>query len=90
MSHVDPNSTIWYKNKRVWRTVFSAVLTLAVVVPQLLAIINEAWPSDVLGFVLAQSIIVQAVITRIMAVDAVNVALSYIGLGSAPREVLTK
>jgi hypothetical protein len=90
MSSTSPAVTIWYKNKRVWRTLFSAILTGAVVVPQLLAIINDAWPSDVLGLVLAQSLIVQGVITRIMANDTVNVWLSYIGLGSAPKSELTK
>lgn len=90
MTHVatDGDTSIWYKNKRVWRTVFSAVLTLLVVAPQLVAIINEAWPSDVLAFVLAQLVILQAVVTRIMAIDAVNRLLAYVGLGSAPREVL--
>lgn len=90
MTHVATDTTIWFKNKRVWRTLFSAVLTGAVVVPQLLAIINDAWSSDVLGIVLAQSLIVQGVITRIMANDTVNIWLSYIGLGSAPKSELTQ
>jgi hypothetical protein len=90
MSHVSTDTTIWFKNKRVWRTVFSAILTGAVVVPQLLAIVNDAWSSDFLAVVLAQSVVVQGVITRIMANDTVNLWLSHIGLGSAPKEVLTK
>lgn len=81
-------SLIWYKNKRVWRTLFSGILTAAVVAPQLIAIINDAWPSDTLALVGAQALIVQGVITRIMANDTVNVWLSYIGLGSAPKDVL--
>lgn len=90
MTHAAPTPTIWFKNKRVWRTVFSAVLTGVVVVPQLLAIVNQAWPSDVLTAVLAQFIILQGVITRIMAIEAVNRWLSVIGLGSAPRLELAK
>ncbi|MET0886747.1 MAG: hypothetical protein ABWX92_09880 [Mycetocola sp.] len=90
MSHVRPAPTIWYKNRRVWRTLFSAIVTGALVVPQLLAIINDAWPSDALALVLAQSLIVQGVITRIMANETVNVWLSYIGLGSAPKAELVK
>lgn len=88
MSHVSETPTIWFKNKRVWRTVFSAVLTGAVVVPQLLAIVNDAWPSDVLAAVLAQAVIVQGVITRVMANETVNRLLAHIGLGSAPKEYL--
>jgi hypothetical protein len=83
-----PTDQIWYKNRRVWRTIFSAVLTGAVVVPQLLAIVNDAWPTDALSLVLAQSLIVQGVITRIMANETVNRVLAYIGLGSAPKEYL--
>jgi len=90
MKHVTetPADQIWYKNRRVWRTIFSAVLTGAVVVPQLLAIVNDAWPTDALTAVLAQSLIVQGVITRVMANETVNRALAYIGLGSAPKDVL--
>lgn len=94
MSTTDPTPpatpTIWFKNKRVWRTIFSAVVTGALIVPQLVAIINDAWPSDVLALVLAQSLIVQGVITRIMANETVNRWLSYIGLGSAPKSELVK
>lgn len=90
MTHTSPTPTIWYANKRVWRTLFSAVLTGVVVVPQLLAIIAQAWPSDYLTVVLAQSLVIQGVITRIMANETVNVWLSYIGLGSAPRAELLK
>ncbi|GAB3125958.1 hypothetical protein [Glaciibacter psychrotolerans] len=88
MTHVQPTATIWFKNKRVWRTVFSAIVTGAVVVPQLLAIVNQAWPSDALTAVLAQFLVLQGVITRVMANETVNRWLSIIGLGSAPREVL--
>jgi len=90
LSHAAPTPTIWYKNKRVWRTVFSTVLTGLVVVPQLLAIINESWPSDWLTVVLGQFVIVQAVVTRIMANETVNRWLSFIGLGSAPRSQLVQ
>lgn len=91
MTHVDTTTpTIWYKNKRVWRTLFSAIVTGAFIVPQLLAIIGDAWPSEALTFVLVQSLALQGVITRIMANDRVNVLLSYIGLGTAPKSDLIK
>jgi hypothetical protein len=90
MTHVAPTTAIWYKNKRVWRTLFSAILTGAVVVPQLLAIINDAWPTDAGYAVAAQFLIIQGVITKIMANETVNVWLSYIGLGSAPKRELVK
>jgi hypothetical protein len=90
MKHVTetPADQIWFKSKRVWRTIFSAVLTGAVVVPQLLAIVNDAWPTDALTAVLAQAVIVQGVITRVMANETVNRLLAYIGIGSAPKEYL--
>ena len=90
MSHAAPTPAIWYKSQRVWRTVFSTMLTGLVVVPQLLAIINESWPSDLLTAVLGQFVIIQAVVTRVMANETVNVWLAYIGLGSAPKSELVK
>lgn len=90
MSHSTPTPAIWFKNKRVLRTLFSGILTGVVVVPQLLAIIGDAWPSETLSLVLIQSLALQGVITRVMANDTINVLLSNIGLGSAPKGALTK
>lgn len=90
MTHAAPTPAIWYANKRVWRTVFSAILTGAVVVPQLLLIVSQSWPSETLSLVLAQSLIVQGFITKVMANETVNLWLSHIGLGSAPRAELLK
>ena len=79
---------IWFKAKRVLRTLLSLTVTGVVVVPQLLAIIQGAWPTDTVALVLAQAPIVQGVVTAIMANETVNVWLSYIGFGSAPKKVL--
>lgn len=76
---------IWFKGKRVLRTLFSLLVTGVVVVPQILAIINGAWHSDVITAVLVQAPVVQGVVTAIMANENVNMLLSRIGLGSAPR-----
>lgn len=88
MSHINSDTTIWYKNKRVWRTVFSWLLGALTTLPIILGIINEQYPSDWALWAIAQLGAVQAIVTRIMAIDKVNVLLSYIGLGSAPKEIL--
>lgn len=90
MTHASTTPTIWFKNQRVWRTLFSSIITGVVVAPQLLAIIGQSWPSETLTLVLGQSVLMQATITRIMAIEKVNIWLSYIGLGSAPRAELLK
>lgn len=79
---------IWYKSKRVWRTIFSAALAVLSVLPIILGIINDQWPSETLAWATAQLVAVQAVVTRIMAIEKVNKWLSWIGLGSAPKDVL--
>jgi hypothetical protein len=86
--HEAESATIWFKNKRVWRTIFSNILTLLTVAPVVLGIVNEQYPAEWLLAAAAQAVAVQGIITRIMAIDQVNLWLSHFGLGSAPRSEL--
>lgn len=88
MSHVDPDTIIWYKNKRVWRTIFSWFLGALSTLPIILGIVNDQYPTEWAVWAIGQLGAVQAIVTRIMAIDKINILLSYIGLGSAPKEVL--
>lgn len=88
MSHVNPDSTIWYKNKRVWRTIFSYVLGGLTTLPIILGIVNESYPSEAVVWIIGQLGLVQAIVTRVMAIDAVNLWLANFGLGSAPKDAL--
>jgi hypothetical protein len=90
MTTPSASEPIWYKNQRVWRTVFSAIVTGSILLPQLLAIINNSWPSETLALVGAQALLVQGVITRVMANPIVDSWLTKVGLGSSPRTVTTK
>lgn len=90
MSHVAPNATIWWKNQRVWRTIFSYVLGGLTTLPIILGIVNEHYPSEAIVWVIGQLGAVQAIVTRVMAIESVNVWLAHFGLGSAPKSELIK
>lgn len=90
---------IWYKAKRVARTVLQVVLSAAtlwgavqIVAPQILAelakILPVSWVVWLVG-ALAFLGVVAGVITRIMAIPAVNAWLVKIGLGSVPAAAVT-
>lgn len=81
-----PNPVIWYKNQRVWRTLFSQFVTLVTLAPVVLMIVNQQWPSEALAFVVVQALGVQAVVTKIMANEIVNAWLvKHTFLGSEPK-----
>jgi hypothetical protein len=85
---------IWFKAKRVLRTIVQAVLTflglwatIAIVAPQVLAELAKilpgswiAWLTGALAFVG----VVAGVLARIMAIPQINAFLVKIGLGSVP------
>lgn len=89
---------IWYKTQRVLRTIF-AVLTsalavwagFALVAPQILAelatILPGSWIAWLTGVIAAIST-VAGVITRILAIPAVNNFLTKVGLGSVPKSAV--
>ncbi len=90
---------IWFKAKRVARTVVQAVIsaallwgTVQLVAPQVLDELAKilpgswiAWLAGALAFVG----VVAGVITRIMAIPQVNAWLVKIGLGSVPASSIT-
>lgn len=96
MSHVDSVLTteIWFKSKRVLRTIVQVVLgaagvlaTIAVVAPQVLTAIGDVVPGPVLVWLTGAVAFlagISAALTRVMAIPAVNAWLTTFGLGSIP------
>lgn len=83
---------IWFKGQRVLRTIVQvgipAFLTFAVVLPQIIQALGIPVDSGVYGWLIAAAGIVTAVaggLSRVMAIPAVNVWLTAIGLGSVPK-----
>lgn len=88
---------IWFKSKRVLRTLVQtgipSFLVFAGVLPQIIAALGLPVDSAVYLWLLAAAGIVTAVATglaRVMAIPAVNVWLTHIGLGSVPKETAVK
>ena len=88
-------SDIWFKAQRVLRTIVQVILAflsawavVAVVAPQILtelsAILPGSWIAWLTG-VIAFVTVVAGVLSRIMAIPAVNAWLTHLGLGSAPK-----
>lgn len=77
---------IWYKNQRVWRTLFTQAVTLVTLAPTVLVIVNQQWPSELLAVGIVQALGVQAVLTKLMAIESVNAWLiRHTFLGSEPK-----
>lgn len=85
---------IWYKGQRVLRTGLQVILSflsvwavVAVIAPQILdelaKILPGSWVAWLAGAI-ASVTVVAGVLTRIMAIPAVNDWLTKIGLGSVP------
>lgn len=81
---------IWYKGQRVARTIFTTVLTLLPLVPQVVAIIQGEWAAEWLTGVAVQAVAINAVLTGIIALPPINALLTKIGLGSVPRSAVRK
>jgi hypothetical protein len=88
---------IWFKSKRVLRTLVQtgipSFLVFAGVLPQIIAALGLPVDSAVYLWLLAAAGIVTAVATglaRVMAIPAVNVWLTHIGLGSVPKGAAVK
>ena len=86
---------IWYKGKRVLRTIVQvgipAFLGIAVVIPQVIEALGlpvdsavHLWLVAVAGGITA----VAGAIARVMAIPAINTWLTKIGLGSVPKDTL--
>lgn len=86
---------IWYVAQRVLRTIVQvgipAFLAFALVLPQIIEALGLPADSRIRLWLLAVAAIVTAVaaaLTRIMAIPAVNVWLTKIGLGSVPATAI--
>jgi len=86
---------IWYKGKRVLRTLVQvaipAFLSFALVLPAIIEALGLPADAELRLWLLAVAAGVTAVagaITRVMAIPAVNAWLIKIGLGSVPQEAV--
>ena len=86
MSEVNPTdpTQVSYPWKATARTLIAGALAILSVAPIVIQIILDQWDIEWLGAALVQVVAVQTVITRIMAIEAVNAALTRIGLGATP------
>lgn len=85
--------TIWFKSKRVLRTLVQVAiptfLAVAVVIPQIIEALGLPVDSEIRLWLVAVAggiTAVAAAIARIMAIPAVNTWLTHVGLGSVPRD----
>lgn len=81
-------TTIWYKGKRVLRTAFTTLLTTLPLVPQIIQIVQGQWDAAWLTGVAVQAVAINAALTAIIALPAVNAWLIKVGLGSVPASAL--
>jgi hypothetical protein len=88
-------TTIWYKGKRVLRTLVQTAipsfLTFALVLPAIIEALGLPADSELRLWLIALAAGVTAVATaiaRVMAIPAVNAWLIKIGLGSVPADAL--
>ena len=80
---------IWYKAQRVLRTLFTTVLTVLPLIPQVIAIIQGQWDAAWLTAVGVQAVAINSVLTGIIALPKVNAWLTQIGLGSVPKSAIS-
>lgn len=89
-------TTIWYKGKRVLRTIVQtaipAFLTFALVLPAIIEALGLPADGELRLWLVGLAAGVTAVagaISRVMAIPKVNAFLIKIGLGSVPADALT-
>jgi len=94
--------SIWYKAQRVIRTALAIIIaiitgvgttlaTIALVAPQILTELEPLLSPEVFGWlagVVAFVVILSGVLTRIMAIPAVNAFLTKFGAGSVPASAI--
>lgn len=100
VEEVKEATTIWYKTQRVLRTVFATLVSFltawavfSLAAPQILAELAQILPGPWIAWltaVIATVTTVAGVLTRIMAIPAVNAFLTKIGLGSVPKSAVYK
>jgi len=98
MTHVDATvPDIWFKSQRIIRTVLAALVVFVPIANVSLPALAEAFnaadvPAEVyvwVNGVIAAALAVLGILTRIMAIPAVNTFLTKFGAGSVPRGVAT-
>ncbi|WIB25804.1 hypothetical protein [Curtobacterium sp. MCSS17_015] len=78
--------SIWYRGQRVLRTLLTTALTVLPLIPQVVQIVQGQWPAaSGLTVVAVQALAINSALTAIIAIPAVNTALTHIGFGSVPR-----
>jgi hypothetical protein len=100
MTHTDTTRVqrIWFPNKRVIRTVLATLVVFVPTANASLPLLADAFrapdvPAEVyvwVNGVIAVAIAVLGVVTRIMAIPAVNAILTRFGAGSVPASELTQ
>ncbi|MEA9986301.1 hypothetical protein [Subtercola sp. RTI3] len=95
-SATSPVPEIWFKAKRVLRTLVQvgipAFLAFALVLPQILAVSGIPVSSELYLWLISVAAGITAVaggLSRVMAIPAVNTWLVNIGLGSVPGSAIT-
>lgn len=86
---------IWFKSKRALRTAVQALVGIAaalaafvLIAPQVLDAVADVLPDSwvaAVGAFIAGAAAISAVLSRLMAIPAVDAWLKRLGLGSAPR-----
>jgi len=92
----DTPETIWYKGKRVIRTILAALVVFVPIANVSLPALADAFkapdvPGEVylwVNGVIVAALAVLGVLTRIMAVPAVNGWLIKLGAGSVPQKAI--
>lgn len=79
---------IWYKGQRVLRTLFTTLVTILPLIPQVIAIVQGQWDAAWLTPVAVQAVLINTALTRIIAIPRVNAWLTKVGLGSVPRSAI--
>ena len=101
MSHIDTETPdIWFKSKRVLRTATQVLVAgivflggLVAIAPQVLEAVQDVLPGPVVAWLVGAIAFlagISAALSRVMAIPAVNAWLITIGLGSVPRNTLSK
>ena len=101
MSHIDTETPdIWFKSKRVLRTAAQVLIAgivllggLVTIAPQVLEAVQDVLPGPVVAWLVGAIAFlagISAALSRVMAIPVVNAWLVTIGLGSVPRNTLSK
>jgi hypothetical protein len=97
MSHASTEvPTIWFASQRVIRTILAALVVFVPVANASLPLLAEAFsapdvPAEVyvwVNGVIAAALAVLGVLTRVMAIPAVNAFLTKFGAGSVPKSTV--